>query len=107
MTDGHSTVAAQKTLIVKKQDRIKTFSVSGVTFKMIRIPAGSFMMGSRSNESGRYGDEGPQHRVTLTHNDMYNIPDILHVNTNFSYQNTPKWSFREQYGLFTSSSIAI
>jgi formylglycine-generating enzyme required for sulfatase activity len=30
------------------------------------IPAGSFTMGSPSSESGRYDDEGPQHRVTLT-----------------------------------------
>ncbi len=31
-----------------------------------RIPAGTFVMGSPSNESGRYSDEGPQHQVTIT-----------------------------------------
>ncbi len=30
------------------------------------IPSGSFVMGSPSEEPGRYGDEGPQHLVTLT-----------------------------------------
>ncbi|MDP8242571.1 MAG: formylglycine-generating enzyme family protein [Candidatus Hinthialibacter antarcticus] len=34
--------------------------------KMELIPAGAFTMGSPSNESGRYSDEGPQHQVTLT-----------------------------------------
>ncbi|MCD6404609.1 MAG: formylglycine-generating enzyme family protein [Planctomycetes bacterium] len=34
--------------------------------EMVFIPAGEFMMGSPSNESGRGSDEGPQHRVRLT-----------------------------------------
>jgi len=42
----------------------KTFTNSiGMTF--VRIPAGSFMMGNPSSESGRYFEETP-HRVTLT-----------------------------------------
>jgi formylglycine-generating enzyme required for sulfatase activity len=32
---------------------------------MVRIPAGSFMMGSRKGEDGREGDEAPRHAVTL------------------------------------------
>ncbi len=64
-TDGHSAVTVQKTLIVKKQDRIKTFTVNGVSFKMIRIPAGKFTMGSPSHERRRDNDER-QHGVTLT-----------------------------------------
>jgi formylglycine-generating enzyme required for sulfatase activity len=45
---------------------------AGNTFKdcpdcpdMVNIPAGSFEMGSPSDESGRSDDEGPVHRVTL------------------------------------------
>ena len=38
----------------------------GVTMDLVYIPAGEFMMGSPSNENGRYGDEGPQHRVRIT-----------------------------------------
>ncbi len=34
--------------------------------RMRWIPAGSFMMGSPPDEEGRYDDEGPQHRVTIT-----------------------------------------
>jgi formylglycine-generating enzyme required for sulfatase activity len=33
---------------------------------MLRIPAGSFMMGSPDTERGRRAGEGPQHPVTLT-----------------------------------------
>ena len=38
--------------------------LSGMEFAL--IPAGSFMMGSPSDESGRDSDEGPQHRVTIS-----------------------------------------
>ena len=30
------------------------------------IPAGTFMMGSPDSEAGRYDDEGPQHKVTIS-----------------------------------------
>lgn len=33
---------------------------------MMVIPAGSFTMGSPANEPGRYDDEGPQHRVSIS-----------------------------------------
>ncbi|MYE69408.1 MAG: SUMF1/EgtB/PvdO family nonheme iron enzyme, partial [Gemmatimonadetes bacterium] len=32
---------------------------------MVVVPAGSFMMGSPSDEEGRYRLEGPQHEVTI------------------------------------------
>ena len=34
--------------------------------EMVLIPAGTFLMGSPSNEKDRYSDEGPQHDVTIT-----------------------------------------
>jgi formylglycine-generating enzyme required for sulfatase activity len=36
----------------------------GMTF--VKIPAGTFMMGSPDSESGRYSNEGPQHQVTIS-----------------------------------------
>ncbi len=44
---------------------VKTFTVKGVSFTMIRVPAGEFMMGSPSSESGRDDDE-TQHRVRIS-----------------------------------------
>jgi formylglycine-generating enzyme required for sulfatase activity len=34
-------------------------------YELVRIPAGSFLMGSPKNEKGRYDDEEPQHPVAL------------------------------------------
>ena len=36
-----------------------------VVLEMVAIPGGSFTMGSPKEEEGHYGDEGPQHEVTL------------------------------------------
>jgi len=33
--------------------------------EMVVVPAGEFTMGSPSDEKGRYGNEGPQHKVTI------------------------------------------
>ena len=48
-----------------KAGETRTFTVHGVSFKMVRIPAGEFMMGSPPNESGRDNDE-TQHRVRIS-----------------------------------------
>ena len=34
--------------------------------ELVVVPAGSFMMGSRASEEGRYDSEGPVHRVTIS-----------------------------------------
>src|SRR5262245_34595787 len=36
-----------------------------VSFDMVPIPAGKFLMGSSKNEKGRADDEGPEHPVEL------------------------------------------
>ncbi|VTS06717.1 formylglycine-generating enzyme family protein [Tuwongella immobilis] len=38
---------------------------SSVTFDMVGVPGGSYLMGSPDNEPGRNPDEGPQHPVTV------------------------------------------
>jgi formylglycine-generating enzyme required for sulfatase activity len=40
--------------------------IDGLELTMLKIPAGSFLMGSPQGEEGRIDDEGPQHRVELT-----------------------------------------
>ena len=37
----------------------------GISLEMVAIPSGSFQMGSPSEEHQRYGDEDPQHEVTV------------------------------------------
>jgi formylglycine-generating enzyme required for sulfatase activity len=39
---------------------------NGVSMKLVKIPAGKFMMGSPENEKDRQKNEGPQHEVTIT-----------------------------------------
>lgn len=38
---------------------------TGVTFEMVSIPAGAFLMGSPATEPGRKDDEGPRHPVKV------------------------------------------
>ncbi|MGH9752595.1 MAG: SUMF1/EgtB/PvdO family nonheme iron enzyme [Blastocatellia bacterium] len=38
---------------------------SNVALAMVEIPGGKFMMGSPKNEAERFGDESPQHEVTV------------------------------------------
>ena len=40
-------------------------SDTDVTFDMVPIPGGKFMMGSPASEKGRSGDEGPRHEVVI------------------------------------------
>jgi formylglycine-generating enzyme required for sulfatase activity len=42
------------------------FVVKEVRFVWRWIPPGRFLMGSPANETGRFGDEGPQHEVTIS-----------------------------------------
>ena len=56
-------------LVGRNTDRYGVFRdvvFSGVTQRMRWIPPGRFLMGSPPDEPGRFGDEGPQHEVTLT-----------------------------------------
>src|SRR5579871_1320679 len=43
----------------------QTIPNSSVSFKMISIPAGSFLMGSPENEQGRHSDEGPVTKIFI------------------------------------------
>ena len=43
----------------------QTITVNGVSFTMVYVEGGSFMMGCTSEQSGCYSDESPSHRVKL------------------------------------------
>lgn len=51
--------------VITEAIEAKTFTVNGVPFKMLRIPAGEFQMGSPSNEPQRVDNE-TQHQVRIT-----------------------------------------
>jgi len=44
---------------------IETIPGAKVTFEMVPIPGGAFLMGSPDSEPNRSSDEGPQHQVTV------------------------------------------
>ncbi len=44
----------------------QTFTVNGVTFKMINVEGGTFMMGGADDDPDAYPQEFPRHQVTLS-----------------------------------------
>ena len=44
----------------------ETITVKGVSFNMVTIPSGDFLMGSLSNEPDSFDNEHPQHRVSIS-----------------------------------------
>ena len=44
---------------------LQTIPNSPVSFNMVAIPAGSFLMGSKENEKGRHADEGPSLKISI------------------------------------------
>jgi formylglycine-generating enzyme required for sulfatase activity len=57
--------ALQATPAPEHRSYTETIPASEVTFKMVAIPGGTFVMGSAEEEKGRGSDEGPQHPVKL------------------------------------------
>ena len=53
-------------LKIVKLDELTLDLGNQVTMKLLRIPAGKFMMGSPPDEEGRQSNEGPQHGVTIS-----------------------------------------
>ncbi|MCU0341236.1 MAG: formylglycine-generating enzyme family protein [Spirosomaceae bacterium] len=49
----------------KPENYTQKISGSNVTYDMVAVPGGEFMMGSPAKEKGRKEDEGPQHKVKV------------------------------------------
>lgn len=68
VVDEEVTVVDVKETVIAEPPKPKfedrTFTVNGVSFKMIAVEGGTFMMGS--NDSEAYSDEKPVHEVTLS-----------------------------------------
>ncbi len=67
VTMATDTVASQDKLPKKYTETITTKDGENISFDMVLIPKGSFLMGSPADEAGRQDDEGPQHEVRLEH----------------------------------------
>jgi len=61
------TTASQDRPPKKYTETITTKDGENISFDMVLIPKGSFLMGSPADEAGRQDDEGPQHEVRLEH----------------------------------------
>lgn len=59
-------VSGQGTEAQNLKSEVHTIPGTSVTFKMIQLPGGSFLMGSPPSEIVREEDEGPQRKVSLS-----------------------------------------
>ena len=65
--DGHSLDAGkQYTISSSFDDPLFTVNVNGVSFTMVQVEGGTFMMGTLDNDPGAWDSEKPQHEVTLS-----------------------------------------
>lgn len=51
---------------IKSVLNIETFTVRGVSFGMVHVEGGKFVMGAKENEEGAFSNEEPAHEVTLS-----------------------------------------
>jgi formylglycine-generating enzyme required for sulfatase activity len=70
IADLYSRIARLEGLVKRVQDKASpewTFTVNGVSFKMVKVVGGAFQMGATSEQgSGASDSEKPVHRVTLS-----------------------------------------
>ena len=70
MNKGANNAAEQQQAINMPREEIaglrKTFTVGNVSFNMIRVDGGTFMMGATSEQENPENDEKPVHQVTLS-----------------------------------------
>lgn len=57
---------AEKKRLEEATQAVKTFSVGGVSFNMIRVEGGRFQMGASEKDTDAYSYEKPQHWVNLS-----------------------------------------
>ena len=72
-TDGSGVKATCEVTVSNQPSRTTTYTVNGVSFKMVSVTGGTFLMGAQKTNSGSanydedaYDDEAPVHNVTLS-----------------------------------------
>ena len=69
IADLYSQMARLEGLVKRVQDKASpewTFTVKGVSFKMVKVVGGAFQMGATQEQGSAFDDESPVHRVTLS-----------------------------------------
>lgn len=68
--DGNGTIdAVDANLLVREASRVRTFTVNGVSFRMIMVEKGTFSMGATADQGADANAYSkPVHKVTLTKN---------------------------------------
>ena len=65
--DGRYTAIGFRIVKEMEDEHVRTVMLpGGVALRLVRIPAGRFLMGSPDSEVGRAKDEGPLHEVTIS-----------------------------------------
>ena len=67
---------------------------NSIGMKMKLIPAGEFLMGSPSDEGGRYEDEGPQHKVRITRAFYMGVTEVTQGQW-FAVMKTKPWEGKD------------
>ncbi len=65
--------------------------VNSIGMRLVRIPAGRFLMGSPSGEEGRDADEGPQHEVRITRAFYLGVYPVTQAQWRQVCGNNPSW----------------
>ena len=63
ITDLATDTRVQLRIVVKDKD---VFTVNGISFTMVAVEGGTFMMGASDDDTEAYDDERPAHQVTLS-----------------------------------------
>jgi formylglycine-generating enzyme required for sulfatase activity len=64
---------------------------NSIGVELVWIPPGEFLMGSPQVENGRFDDEGPRHRVTLTKGFYLSVCEITQYHWKLVMENNPSY----------------
>jgi formylglycine-generating enzyme required for sulfatase activity len=65
--------------------------LNSLGMKLVRIPAGKFLMGSPANEPDRYDDEGPQHEVEISQSFYVGVYEVTQEEYQKVMGTNPSW----------------
>ncbi|MCD6365081.1 MAG: SUMF1/EgtB/PvdO family nonheme iron enzyme, partial [Planctomycetes bacterium] len=79
----------------RSQHEYLTLNLGGVDLKLVRIPQGTFLMGSSNGERGRAVDEGPQHQVTISREFYMGVHEVTQAQWRAMMMDRAPWGGRQ------------